>query len=105
MQVLCACMRRGNAQGTTRGLVIEGRQNIHPPSVHMCVTVCYPVHTQGVKQSVYLSVVVVVVVVVVGMKITRSRVLGIYASYEQNKSIDIGGKLVCMCFELLKKAY
>ena len=35
-------------------------------------------HAQGVKQSVFMSV-VVVVVVVVGKKIARSRVLGIYA--------------------------
>ena len=59
-------------------------------------------HAQGVKQS---SVVVVVVVVVVGKKIARSRVLGVYACYKHNQSIDIGEKLVCMGFELIKKAY
>ena len=59
-----------------------------------------------VKQSVCLSVVVVVVVVVVvGTKIARSRVLGIYASCKHNQSVDIGEKLVCTFFELLKKAY
>ena len=50
-------------------------------------------------------VVVVVVVVVVGTKIARSRVLGVYACYKHNQSIDIGEKLVCTGFELLKKAY
>ena len=49
-------------------------------------------HAQGVKQS--SVVVVVVVVVVVGTKIARSRVLGVYACYKHNQSIDIGEKLV-----------
>ena len=62
-------------------------------------------HAQGVKQSVCMSVVVVVVVVVVGTKIARSRVLGICACCKHNQSIDIGEKLVCTRFELLKKAY
>ena len=63
-------------------------------------------HAQGVKQSVCPSVVVVVVVVIViGMKIARSRVLGICVRYKQNQSVDIGEKLVCTRFELLKKAY
>ena len=61
-------------------------------------------HAQGVKQSVCLSVVVVVIVVIVGMKIARSRVLGIYACCKHNRSVDIGAKLVCTRFELLKKA-
>ena len=47
----------------------------------------------------------VVVVVVVGTKIARSRILGIYACYLHNQSVDIGEKLVCTGFELLKKAY
>ena len=61
-------------------------------------------HAQGVKQSVCMSV-VVVVVVVVGTKIARSRVLGVCACCKHNQSIDIGEKLVCTRFELLKKAY
>ena len=48
-------------------------------------------HAQGVKQSVYMSV-VVVVVVVVGTKIARSRVLGVCACYKHNQSVDIGEK-------------
>ena len=60
-------------------------------------------HAQGVKQSVCMSV--VVVVVVVGTKIARSRVLGVCACCKHNQSIDIGEKLVCTRFELLKKAY
>ena len=59
-------------------------------------------HAQGVKQSVCMSV---VVVVVVGTKIARSRVLGVCACCKHNQSIDIGEKLVCTRFELLKKAY
>ena len=58
---------------------------------------------QGVKQSVCLSV--VVVVIVVGMKIARSRVLGVCASCKHDQSVDIGEKLVCTRFELLIKAY
>ena len=57
-------------------------------------------HVQGVKQSVYMSV----VVVVVGMKIARSHVLGICACCKHNQSVDISEKQVCMCFELLKRA-
>ena len=57
-------------------------------------------HAQGVKQSVCLSI-----VIVVGTKIARSRVLGIYACYKHNQSVDIGEKLVYTHFELLKKAY
>ena len=57
-------------------------------------------NAQGIKESVYLSV-----VVVVGMKIARSRVLGIYACCKHNQLIDIDEKLVCTHFELLKKAY
>ena len=48
---------------------------------------------------------VVVVVVVVDTKIARSRVLGIYACCKHNQSVDIGEKLVCTLFELLKKSY
>ena len=63
-------------------------------------------HAQGVKQSVCLSVVVIVVVViVVGTKIARSHILGICAFYKHNQSVDIGEKLVCMRFKLLKMAY
>ena len=58
-------------------------------------------HAQGVKQSVCPSV----VVVVVGTKIARSRVLGVCACCKHNQSVDIGEKLVCTGFELLKKAY
>ena len=54
-------------------------------------------HVQGVKQSVYPSV-VVVVIVVVSTKITRSRVLGICACCKHNQSVDIGEKLVCTHF-------
>ena len=42
------------------------------------------VHAQGVKQSVCMSV-----VVVIGTKITRSRILGIYACCEHNQSLDV----------------
>ena len=62
-------------------------------------------HVQEVKQSVCPSVVVVVVIVVVGTKIARSRVLGVCACCKHNQSVDIGEKLVCTGFELLKKAY
>ena len=58
-------------------------------------------HEQGVQQLVCMSV-VVVIVVVVGTKITRSRVLGIYACCKYNQSVDIGEKLVCTRF---KEAY
>ena len=58
-------------------------------------------HAQGVKQSVCPSV----VVVVMGTKIARSRFLGICACYKHNQLVDIGEKLVCTRFELLKKAY
>ena len=51
---------------------------------------------QGVKQSVCMSV-------VVSTKIARSRVLGIYACYKHNQSVDIGEKLVCMSFKLLER--
>ena len=44
------------------------------------------------------------IVVVVGMKITRSRVLGICERCKHNQSVDIGGKLVSTQFELLKMA-
>ena len=57
-------------------------------------------HAQGVKQSS-----VVVGVVVVGTKIARSRVLGVCAYYKRNQSVDIGEKMVCARFEVLKKAY
>ena len=57
-------------------------------------------HAQGVKQSVCLSI-----VVVVGTKIARSCVLGICVCYKHNQLVDIGEKLVCTRFELLKKAY
>ena len=56
-------------------------------------------HAQGVKQSVYPSI------VVVGTKIARSRILGVCACCKHNQSVDIGEKLVCTGFELLKKAY
>ena len=61
-------------------------------------------HAQGVKQSVCMFV-VIVVVIVVGTKIARSRVLGIYACWKHNQSVDIGEKLVYACFKFLKKAY
>ena len=65
----------------------------------MFATIFLPrAHAQGVKQSVCLSV------VVVGTKIAKSRVLGIYACCKHNQSVDIGAKLVCTRFELLKKA-
>ena len=58
----------------------------------------------GVKQSVCPSVVIIVVVVVC-TKIARSRVLGVCACCKHNQSVDIGEKLVCTGFKLLKKAY
>ena len=63
-----------------------------------CISGSLPrAHAQGVKQSVCPSV-------VVGMKIARSRVLGVCASCKHNQSVDIGEKLVCKRFELLKQA-
>ena len=47
----------------------------------------------------------VVVIVVVSTKIARYRILGICVSCKHNQLVDIGEKLVCTCFELLKKAY
>ena len=44
-------------------------------------------HVQGVKQLVCPCV-------VIGMKITRSRVLGIYVCCKHNELVDIGEKLV-----------
>ena len=46
-----------------------------------------------------------VIVVIVGMKIAKSRVLGICTRCKDNQSVDIGEKLVSTPFELLKKAY
>ena len=64
----------------------------------------YPAHMRkGLKQSVCPSF--VVVVIIVGTKIARSRALGTCACCKHNQSVDIGEKLVCTCFELLKKAY
>ena len=60
-----------------------------------------PLDAQGVKQSVCMSV---NVVVVVGTKITGSCILGICACCKHNQSLDIGEKLVCRRFELVKKA-
>ena len=57
------------------------------------------VFAQGVKQSVCPSI------VVIGTKIARSRLLGIYACYKHNQSIDIGEKLVYTRLKLLKMAY
>ena len=54
-------------------------------------------HAQGVKQLV-LSVVVV-------MKIGRSRVLGICACCNYHKLVDIGEKLVSVCFRSLNMAH
>ena len=56
-------------------------------------------HTQGVKQSV-LSVIVVIVVT----KIARSRILRICACCNYHGLVDIGEKLVSVCFELLNIA-
>ena len=70
----------------------------HPDLPRVCLLP--HAHVQGVKQSVCLSV-----VVVIGTKIARSRVLGICACCKHNQSVDIGEKLVCTRFELLKKAY
>ena len=63
------------------------------------------IHAQAVKQSVCLSVIIVIVIVVIGTKIARSRILGICVSCKHNQSVDIGEKLGCMRFELLKTAY
>ena len=54
------------------------------------------VHAQGIKQSV-LSVVVT--------KITRSQVIGICACCNYHESVDLGEKLVTVCFELLDMAH
>ena len=53
-------------------------------------------HAQGVKQSARKSS--------EGAG-TQTRVLGVCACYKHNQSVDIGEKLVCTGFELLKKAY
>ena len=71
-----------------------------PPQI-LFVNLLPRAHAQGVKQSVCPSV--VVVIVVVGTKIARSRVLGICASCKDNQSVDIGEKLACTHFKLLKK--
>ena len=69
--------------------------------LHVLARLLPRTHVQGVKQSIYLSV----VVVTIGTKITRYGVLGIYACCKHNQSVDIDEKLVCTLFELLKKAY
>ena len=56
-------------------------------------------------KAIDLSVIVIVIIVVVGRKIARSCILGICACYRHNQLVDIGEKLVCTRFELLKKAY
>ena len=66
----------------------------------MCVLLITP--RTCARDKVCLSV---VIVVVVSMKIARSRILGIYACYKDNQSVDINEKLVCTSFELLKKPY
>ena len=55
-------------------------------------------HAQGVKQSV-LSV---CRLLSLNTKIARSRVLGICACCKHNESVDIGEKLVSVCFKVLK---
>ena len=52
-----------------------------------------------------MSVAVVVVVVIIGMKIARSRVLGICVCCKHNESVDIGEKLVFVHLELLNMAH
>ena len=42
---------------------------------------------------------------VIVTKIARSRVLGICACYNYHKLVDIGEKLVSVCFELLNMAH
>ena len=59
-------------------------------------------HAQGVKQSI-LSVVCLSDVVVT--KIAKSQVLGIYACCNYRGLVDIGEKLVSVCFELLNMAH
>ena len=39
---------------------------------------------------------------VISTKIARSGVLGIYACYKHNKSVDIGEKLVFTLFDIVK---
>ena len=46
-----------------------------------------------------------VVAIVVGMKIARSRVLGICVCCNHNKLVDIGEKLVSAHFELLNRTH
>ena len=67
---------------------------------HLCMWLLPREHAQGVKQSVCPSV-----VVIVGTKIAIFRVLGVCAGSKHNQSVDIDEKMVCTCFELLKKAY
>ena len=50
--------------------------------IHPTLLLLPRAHAQGVKQSVCMSV------VVVGTKIARSRVLGVYACYKHNQSVD-----------------
>ena len=69
--------------------------------LHVLARLLPRTHVQGVKQSIYLSV----VVVTIGTKIARYRVLGIYVYCKHNQSVDIDEKLVCTPFELLKNAY
>ena len=67
------------------------------------VCVLFTPRTCARGKAIGLSV-VVVVVIVVGTKIARSRVLGVCACCKHNQSVDIGEKLVCTDFKLLKKA-
>ena len=82
---------RGDAIDSNKREVYCTQQKCHNQynnNIHVHVVFLPCAHAQGVKQSVYPSV--VVVVVVVGTKIARSRVLGICVSCKQNLSVDIG---------------
>ena len=84
--------------------VVKGRHVMKP--LHVCLIVLqYYARVATGRAGYVLYRALVVVVVVVGTKIARSRVLGVCACCKHNQSIDIGEKLVCTRFELLKKAY
>ena len=88
---------------------VDGGTELQHAALGLCVCVCQisvlsspacdllpRAHAQGVKRQS--------VVVVVGTKIARSRVLGICACCKYSQSVDIDEKVVCTCFEFLKKA-
>ena len=98
------CADRGNAMGGCTAAMI-GRNTVMYIYVRTVLALITPracargkaIGTRFVRLSSFT--------VVVGTKIARSRVLGVCVCCKHNQSVDIGEKLVCTGFELLKKAY